>query len=1223
VRKVRVFVAKKTGRRGPGTVARSPGVPGSPLRKRPVEERAGDSLFPIVGVGASAGGLEAFAELLSNLPDDTGMAFVLIQHLDPKHESHLPELLSKASKMPVAEVKADTRVEANHVYVISPRCNLGISGGILDTPARSNGGPNLPVDSFLRALAGDRGRKAIGVVLSGTASDGTLGLKAIKAEGGITFAQEKRSAKFDGMPRSAIAAGVVDFVLPPAGIARQLVAIARDSDFRIEPQEATEPSEEAELAKVFRVLRGATGVDFTQYKHSTLKRRLRRRMAIRGFRSMEEYSRDLELNHGEANALCENFFITVTAFFREPAVFQALKNKVFPALVENRGRKDPIRIWVPGCATGEEAYSIAICLMEFLDHAQVSVPFEIFATDICETAIEKARSGTYTDAAVAHIAPQRLTRFFTRSERGYEIAKIIRDVCVFARHNVAQDPPFSKLDLISCSNVLIYFGSVLQRKVLSILHHALKPAGFLVLGPSESIGTLSESFHQVGKTHKIYGRMPAEDKPGLTLIERRRAEGRVDLRERIAEGRVGSEVQREADRLVLAEHGPPGVIVDGEMNIVQVRGHTAPYLELSPGEPTHNLLKMAREGLIAGLGKTIRTASQTNAVAKEDGFRIESSGQLKEVTIKAIPFKGSSASKERYFLVLFECAGPNGRAAAKHEPAKHDSGENARLRRELAATKEYLQSIVEDNATTLEELRSANEEAQAGNEELETAHEEVESANEELNTLNEELKISNVELSHVNRDLTNLLESISIPLVMVGRDLRIRRFTRAMEPILNLIASDVGRSITDFQPQMELPDLRRLLLDAMEGGNRKPRDIRDAHGRWYSLRILPSVGPDGKTDGAVVMLIDIDAAKRGLDFAEAIVETVREPLVILNQNLQVMKANKTFYETFQAAREETEERLIYDLGNGQWNIPKLRELLENILPAHSTFRDFEVTHEFEHVGRKVMLLNASEIFNPNAQARTILLAIEDATDRKRAEEALKTTNAELQHFAYALTHDLQEPVRMVVNFTELLARECEGKLGREADQFISYSVEGALRIEALLKALLAYWEVTEQEQDGFAAIDCGAVLTKALLNLQAAVAQSGATVTSDPLPTVVAEEVLLMQLFQNLISNSIKYRGEEKPRIHVSAERDGKEWLFAVRDNGIGIDPRDAERVFGMFKRLHGSEIPGTGIGLALCKKVVERQGGRIWVESETGRGATFKFTIPGRPKELRPRRAD
>jgi two-component system, chemotaxis family, CheB/CheR fusion protein len=1138
------------------------------------------------------------------------MAFVLIQHLDPSHKSHLTELLSKASKMPVSEVNGATRIEPNHVYVIPPQCNLIISGGVLQTPPRPASGRNMPIDSFFHALAADRGSKALGVILSGTASDGTLGLQAIKAAGGITFAQEMRTAKFDSMPRSAIAAGVADFVLPPAGIARQLIAIARDSRVPIEPQDASEPPGDPVLAKMLRLIQNATGVDFTHYKHSTLARRIKRRMLLRGFETLEDYSGELEQNREEATALCESCFITVTAFFREPAVFEELKKKVFPALVENRTPADPIRIWVPGCATGEEAYSIAICLTEFLDDAKASIPFEIFATDISEAAIEKARAGLYKDGEVAQVSARRLARFFTRADRRYQIAKTIRDVCVFARHNVAQDPPFSKLDLISCCNVLIYLGARLQRKVLSILQYALKPTGFLVVGPSEGIGSLSDSFHQVHKAHKIYSMRLAGHKPAPSLSEGRRTEGRVDPRQRFADGR-GADLLREADRLVLAEHGPPGAVIDDEMNIVQVRGHTAPYLELSPGVPTRNLLKMAREGLIAGLGKGIRTARQTNAITKEEGFRIEDGGRLQDVAIKVIPFRGSPSAEERCFLVLFEDAAGNGGAGSTHKPAMQDTGDSARLRRELVATKEYLQSIVEDNATTLEELRAANEEAQAGNEELETAQEELESANEELNTLNEELKISNVEFSKVNRDLANLLESISIPLVMVGRDLRIRRFTRAIEPMLNLIASDVGRSIIDLQPQMELPDLRRLLLDAMEGGSRKPRDIRDAHGRWYSLRILPSVGPDGKTDGAVLMLIDIDAAKRGLDFAEAIVETVREPLVILNQNLQVMKANKAFYETFQAVPGETEERLIYDLGNGQWNIPKLRELLENVLPAHATFRDFEVTHEFEHVGRKVMLLNGSEIFNPNAQARTILLAIEDVTDRKQAEQALRATNAELQHFAYALTHDLQEPLRMVVNFTELLGQEYAGKMGGEADKFISYSVEGALRIEALLKALLAYWEVAEREPNSYASIDCGAVLGKALSNLQAAITESGATVTSDPLPTVVAEEVTLIQLFQNLISNSIKYRGEEAPRIHVSAERVAEGWLFAVRDNGIGIDSQDAERVFGMFKRLHGSEIPGTGIGLAICKKVVERQGGRIWVESDAGRGATFKFTIP------------
>src|ERR1017187_8658664 len=510
-------VAKKTGSRRLGGVVRSPRAPGktptaavkpasgATIMRPAAEERdKGSSLPMVVGVGASAGGLEAFTELLSHLPDDTGMAFVLIQHLDPSHESHLTELLAKACKMPVAEVKGETRAHANHVYVIPPGCNLDTSDGVLHTRPRPDSGRNMPIDSFLRALAADRGSKAIGVILSGTASDGTLGLQAIEAAGGITFAQEMRTAKFDGMPGSAIAAGVVDFVLPPAGIARQLVTIARNFQVPIELWRATEPSEETELNKIFRILRRSTGVDFTYYKHSTLARRVKRRMDLRGFAKLEDYSRDLERNREEASTLCESCFITVTAFFREAAVFEALKKRVFPALVENRGPQDPIRIWVPGCATGEEAYSIAICLMEFLEEAKLSLPFEVFATDISGTAIEKARAGSYSGLALAHVSPQRLARFFTTTERGHQIAKIVRDVCVFARHTAEQDPPFSKLDLISCCNVLIYLGAVLQRKVLSILQYALKPTGFLVVGPSESIGTLSESFHQVEKTHKIY-----------------------------------------------------------------------------------------------------------------------------------------------------------------------------------------------------------------------------------------------------------------------------------------------------------------------------------------------------------------------------------------------------------------------------------------------------------------------------------------------------------------------------------------------------------------------------------------------------------------------------------------------------------------------------------------------------------------------------------------------
>lgn len=1160
----------------------------------------------IVAVGASSGGLEAFRELLQYLPDDTGMAFVLIQHLDPSRPSHLRELLSDMEIMPVVEATDGILPKANHVYVIPPAFSLAMSGGALVTTPRAAGGPHLPVDRFFESLAKESGSLAIGVILSGNGSDGTLGLGAIKKAGGATFAQEPSTAKFESMPSSAIAAGNVDHALPPAEIARYLAAMAIRSGRVADVETELRLPEDASLPRIVALVKSTTGVDFTHYKHSTLARRIQRRMNLRGFKRLDDYYRELQQSRAESTALCENLFITVTSFFREAGGCEALKKLVFPSMVAGREPQDPIRIWVAGCATGEEAYSLAICLTEFLQETGAQATVEVFATDLSELAIEKARAAIYPAAAMARVSAERQANFFTRTEQGYQIKKSIRELCVFARHNVAQDPPFSRLDLVSCCNVLIYLGVPLQRKVLTTLRYALKPGGFLLIGPSENIGLLSGSFEQVDRKQKLFRQGSAVAAAAPPIGDPRRTEEHVKMREKETQKAHGANVLEEADRLVLEAHGPPGVIIDNQMNIIQVRGRTAPYLQLSPGKPTNHLLTLAREGLTSGIGKAIRAARRTDSTSTAAGFRIDSENRFKDVTVQVIPFKGSPDSDERYFLVLFE--------DAKKGLAKRVSSgtlESDRLHRELVATKDFMQSMVEENATTTEELRAASEEAQAGNEELETAREELESANEELNTLNDELKTKNAEFSKVNRDLSNLLESISIPLVMVDRDLRVGRFTRAIEPMLNLIASDVGRSITDLHPGVELPDLGRLLVDAMTSGDRKPRDVRDEHGRWYSLRVLPSTGPDGKTDGAVLMLIDIDASKRSMDFAEAIVETVREPLVILNQNLQVMSANKTFYTTFQASPKETEGRLIYDLGNGQWNIPSLRELLENILPADSAFRDFEVTHTFERVGRKVMLLNAREIFNPSAQARTILLAIEDATDRKNAEELLRTTNGELQHFAYALTHDLQEPLRMVVNFTELLAQEYAGKMGEDADRYIGYSVEGALRIESLLKALLAYWEVTERERGALTLADCDALLARSLLNLEASILETGAIITHGTMPKVLAEEIPLLQLFQNLISNAIKYRSERVPHIDVSAEKVPDGWAFAIRDNGIGIEAQDTGRVFGLFRRLHGSEIPGTGIGLALCRKIVERKGGRIWVESEPGVGSIFRFTIP------------
>jgi len=1201
-------------------------IPRSPPPQQSVAQK---QLFPIVGVGASAGGLEAFTAFLKDLPPDSGMAFVLIQHLDPKQHSGLTDLLSKATKMPVLEVSADTPVEPNHVYVMAPAVCLSMSDGHLRVEERT-GGRNLPIDYFLRSLAQERTSKAIGIVLSGTASDGSIGLKAVKAEGGITFAQEPSSAKFDGMPRSAIAAGVVDFVLAPGEIAKRLVRLAQHPYVALKPEEDGEAAQETEsaLTRIFHVLRSVTGNDFTHYKHTTIRRRIHRRMVLHANEKLGDYVTYLQENPAEVRALADDLLICVTSFFREPKALETLAAKVFPEILKNRPPEESIRVWVPGCATGEEAYSVTICLTEFLERSGANIPLQIFASDISERAIEKARAGIYPMPALAEVSPARMKRFFVKANGGFQIAKSIRESCIFAKQNVTKDPPFHNLDLITCCNVLIYFGPVLQRKALATFHYALKPRGFLMLGPSESVGPLAHAFSPLDKKLKIYSKQPASEPLNVPAPASEPLAAKTGTEPAGVQFRTALDVQKTAERMLLAQYAPAGVIVDDALNVVHVRGETGPYLQLASGEPTYSLLRMAREGLIAGLRTAVLKAKQKKAAISQPA-RVKLNGQLRDINLKVVPINGSAHAAALHFMVLFEevvpaaPTAPDGAGQLKTggaRPAKpvgaRSTRENGRLKQELDATREYLQSIIEEQEASTEELKSANEEAQASNEELETAKEELQSANEELNTVNDELKTRNVALTEVNNDLSNVLTSINVPLVMVGKDLNIRRFTQSMEPMLNLIDSDIGRSISDLKPNIDLPDLPELLRGVVSSG--KPaamREIQGPEGRWYSLQGLPYRAPDNKIDGALLVMLDIDAVKHARDYAEAIVETVRHPLVVLTKDLKVRSANQAFYETFDVSKDATKNRLIYDLGNGQWNIPKLREALEGILPKAGAFQDFEVVHKFEGIGLKTMLLSARQLQqSPPYGQEKILLAIEDITERSRSEDQIKRTNDDLKHFAYAASHDLQEPLRMVTTYTQLLAREYKGKLGKDADQFIGYAVEGSQRMDALLKGMREYWQASERGEEHRAALDCNDILKKTLLNLQETVSKSGAAVTHDSLPTIWAEEVMLVQVFQNLIGNAIKYRSKKPVQVHVSAEKNGQEeWVFSVKDNGIGIEPKYAEKVFVMFTRLNGRTHPGSGIGLALCRKVVERLGGRIWVESKPGRGADFKFTIPPR----------
>ncbi len=972
--------------------------------------------FPVVGIGASAGGLEAFRQLLSHLPTDTGMAFVLIQHLDPNHRSLLREILARETAMPAIEVANNMAVEPNCVYTIPPNTKMTIDRGRLKlTPREKNRAMIKPVDTFLLSLAADLGNKAIAVILSGGDGDGSRGLEAVKEAGGITFAQSEDSSQVPSMPNTAVATGGVDFILTPQQIAGELANISHHPYIASPtPAKAVEVliNDESAMQTILTLLRTATGVNFTQYKHGTLNRRILRRMVVYKLDNINDYVTYLRGHSTEVQALFEDVLIHVTNFFRDPNAFKTLQTKVFPTIA-NKGPEVPIRIWVAGCSTGEEAYSIAMCLLEYLDNQPIKPKIQIFATDISDRVIETARAGFYESSSVADVSVERLQRFFVAVDGGYRINKFIREMCVFARQNLCSDPPFSKLDLITCRNVLIYLGAALQKKILPTFHYGLNPTGFLMLGPSETTGDSSDLFTPLDKKQKIYARKLAPARITVDLSANSHALDLTKPTPSVEPSWNEFDLQKEADRIVLEQFAPVGVVIDNDLEIVHFRGQTSLYLEPAPGRASHNLLKMAKDGLKLELRAAVHQAINHNLAVSKKNLQITDNEGTRQLNFEVIPLPARGV-EERYFLILFQAATPAALPPSTEailtqnadgttpQPANAASDlEIARLRQELATTKEYLRAIIEEQEVTNQDLRAANEEIlssneefQSSNEELETAKEEIQATNEELNTINDEFQRRNHELTQVSNDLQNLISSTNIPILMLGSDLCIRRFTPLAQSILHLIPADIGRPLRDINHALNVPDLESQIQEVINTLKTKEQEVQDQHGHWYDLRIRPYRTLDNKIDGAMIILVDIDALKHGIEqleysrnYAQAIVETVREPLIVLDRNLRVFTANQSFYQTFQATTAETEQRLIFDLGNGQWNIPKLRQLLVEILPTNSQLQDFEVEHDFEQIGHKTMLLNARTM-TPLEGGDNILLAIEDITDRKISEAAL-------------------------------------------------------------------------------------------------------------------------------------------------------------------------------------------------------------------------------------------
>jgi two-component system CheB/CheR fusion protein len=1101
-------------------------------------------LFPVVGIGASAGGLDAFKRLLRALPEHPAMAFILVQHLEPTHESLLPDILQKVTSIPIQEITNNVLMEPDRIYIIPSNKLLTVAEGRLQlSPRLSDNARNRPIDIFFTSLAEVYQGQAIGIVLSGTGTDGTLGLKAIKEHSGFTFVQHPLSAASPGMPQSAIDGEVVDFILAPEEIPLQLMRLAETfKNGLAEGAQVMQQAREDAFRELLYILRARKGTDFSYYKQTTVRRRIIRRMGLSKIQDVEAYLAFFKENIPEQDLLYQDMLIPVTSFFRDPKIYGFLCESIFPQLLKAKDTTNALRIWIAGCSTGEEPYSMAICLCEYLGDRAADLKIQIFASDISEKSIAKARSGLYSRRDIEGLSAARLQQYFTKVNGSFQINKSIRDMCVFACHNFLKDPPFARMDLISCRNVLIYMDPFLQKRALTTFHYALNESGYLLLGNSETIAPAADLFTVIRKNEKLYIRKPVQGRI-MPLTAERVAKAPGNMPNMMRKEPPRDDFQKSADEAILTKYAPPGVVVNEHLDIVQFRGSTGTWLEPSPGKPSLNVLKMAREGLSFELRNTLHKVKTNNKTEVKEHITFLFMGKKQSVTIEITPLENTV---EPYFLILFrdevvlqESIG-NPLAGAEGDPAiQQRSVESLRieqLERELAQLREDMRSITEDQEAVNEELQSANEELLSGSEELQSLNEELETSKEEIQSTNEELTTLNQELVDRNEQLT----------------------------------------------------LARL-------------------------------------------------------YAESIVATIREPLIVLDKQMKVKTANRAYYDKFGTSEEDTEGKSFFSLGKGQWDIPGLHAMLEGILTINGRIKDFEVRHRFNGLEDSILFLNASRIFQNDAADPMILLALEDVTEARRREDELESkvkertsslmaanislthSNNSLEQYATIASHDLQEPLRKIRTFAAILNKEHSQDVGDKAKLLLQKISTSAERMSTLIQGVLNFAKILDSSI--FENVDLELVLGNVINDFELLIDQKRALIQHDPLPVIRAVPLQINQLFYNLLSNALKFsKAETPPLISISSRilteeeagmhpgLKGKKACLEVifRDNGIGFDQQFRKKIFEIFQRLDSStHFEGTGIGLALCQRIVANHGGEITAESEPGEGASFNIILP------------
>ncbi len=1194
----------------------------------------------IVGIGASAGGLEAIHEMFDNVPDNTNFSFVIVQHLSSDHKSLMGELLSKHTSMQIFEAKDNMKLEPNCVYLIPNKYMMTVEKGKLKLHEKLHDrSPNNAIDIFFESLANDAGEKAVGIILSGTGTDGTKGIEAIKSKGGVVVVQDPISAKFDGMPNSAVASGYADLIFSPDMIAEELIDFIQQAPL-IRSFNEQHHKDEYVVTGILDLVKTIAGYDFREYKKPTIYRRLAKRMAELNVRSLQEYFNYLKNHADEPKKLCKEFLIGVTKFFRDTDAFEEIKTSVLPELFKQKRTDNLLKVWVVACSTGEEAYTIAIILQEYIETNKITgVNIKIFATDIDTDAIDVASKGLYNGSTQNDVPEELLAKYFIQEGNNYRVAPHIRKMVVFAHHNVLNDPPFSKIDLISCRNMLIYMSVPPQKHILKSFHFAINREGYVFLGPSENIGILKDSFLEINRKWKIYKCVIKSSQATYsTLLNSLETANYGKFSPGWKPKNALSAVPEIFNETLLEAQNYAGIFIDKDFEVKQATGNFKNFLDFPDGNFNFNLLKLVHSELSTPLSIAIRKAIKDNDRVIVNNIKLDAGKHIRLINIIVKPYLVQREYLQPFlFIILHEQANvPKEKANLTIQAVSTDIQKFTELERELNDTRANLQALIEEVESANEELQTSNEEIISSNEELQSTNEELQSLNEELHTVNAEHQLKIKELVELNDDLNNYFRNADIGQVIIDKRLIIRKFSPAATRQVNLIESDIGRSIIDISNNFKALDFINSIKTVLRSGDTLEQEVNMENESIYLMKLNPYLRLDKSIDGVVISFIDITEIKKLDGVLNAVFNTspsgITAKTAVRNSKDEIIDFEYTM--TNKAANEIMNnndligKRMLRDFPSvNKKYFEKYVVVVETGKPAH-----FEMQSDsgewFEVVCVKMMdgiVTTSTNITENKKSADMLARGYEElqTTSQKlqSTNEQLQISNMDLYQFASIASHDLKEPLRKIIAFGNILDDKIKDKINEHEKNYLDKIIKSSDRMQNLIEDVLTFSRLSNTELP-LSEIDLTDVVKAVLDDLEISIENKKVDIQLGKLPVVNAVAAQMHQLFHNLISNALKFNENKNPFISIEPVKmngelkklygiDAKDfYAIKVQDNGIGFNAEYRDKIFKMFQRLNVN-YSGTGIGLAICKKIVENHGGIIYAESEMDKGAAFIILLP------------